>query len=180
MRCGRAALRYDRRVLRAWHNACAHVARSIDNCGAGYCACALHGCDVAAGCGHDLDVHGFRHRRILQGCAGNTPRDTPARRARRPFGGSCGGRATICAWRRSHRFLERTRSGDWSISAWAEGTFRIARDPQTRRETITQDSSGMAVFDAATRTFRSEGIVRMPLNEFLTTLGAAMTNGGGR
>jgi len=77
-------------------------------------------------------------------------------------------------------FLERTRSGDWSISAWAEGTFRIARDPQTRRETITQDSSGMAVFDAATRTFRSEGIVRMPLTEFLTTLGAAMTNGGGR
>jgi hypothetical protein len=75
-------------------------------------------------------------------------------------------------------FLERTRSGDWSISAWAEGTFRIARDPQTRRATITQDSSAMAVFDPATRTFRSEGIVRMPLAEFLTTLSTAITNGG--
>jgi len=74
-------------------------------------------------------------------------------------------------------FLERTRSGDWSISAWAEGTFRIARDPETRRATITQDSSAMALFDPATRTFRSEGIVRMPLAEFLTTLGAAMSNG---
>jgi len=75
-------------------------------------------------------------------------------------------------------FLERTRSGDWSISAWAEGTFRIARDSETRRATITQDSSAMAVFDPATRTFRSEGIVRMPLAEFLTTLSTAMTNGG--
>jgi hypothetical protein len=35
----------------------------------------------------------------------------------------------------------------------------------------------MALFDPATRTFRSEGIVRMPLAEFLTTLGAAMSNG---
>jgi len=75
-------------------------------------------------------------------------------------------------------FLERTRLGDWSISAWAEGTFRIARDPETRRPTITQDSSAMAVFDSATRTFRTEGIVRMPLAEFLTTLSTAMTNGG--
>ncbi|MGB6431861.1 MAG: hypothetical protein WBF06_14850 [Candidatus Acidiferrales bacterium] len=75
-------------------------------------------------------------------------------------------------------FFERTRGGDWSISAWAEGTFRIARDPETRRETITQDSSGMAVFDPATRTFRAEGIARMPIAEFVTSLDAAIARGG--
>ena len=75
-------------------------------------------------------------------------------------------------------FLERTRAGDWSISAWAEGTFRVARDPETRRTTITQDSSAMEVFDPATRTFHTEGIARMPLAEFLTNLSTAMTNGG--
>jgi hypothetical protein len=72
-------------------------------------------------------------------------------------------------------FLERTSTGDWSISAWAEGTFRIESDSRTGRQTITQDSSGMAVFDPAARTFRSDGIVRMPLAEFETKLAAAMS-----
>jgi hypothetical protein len=72
-------------------------------------------------------------------------------------------------------FLERTRAGDWSISAWAEGTFRIESDSHTGRQTITQDSTGMPVFDPVTRTFRSDGIVRMPLAEFETKLAAAMS-----
>ncbi|MGB6200417.1 MAG: hypothetical protein WA871_09290 [Candidatus Acidiferrales bacterium] len=75
-------------------------------------------------------------------------------------------------------FIERTRSGDWSISAWAEGTFRIRRDSQTGQQTITQDSSSMAVFDPATRTFHTDGIARMPLAEFRTRLDAAMASGG--
>jgi hypothetical protein len=75
-------------------------------------------------------------------------------------------------------FLERTRAGDWSISAWAEGTFRIERESQTGEQMVTQDSSGMAVFDTSTRTFRSDGIAHMPLAEFRARLDAAMTNGG--
>jgi hypothetical protein len=75
-------------------------------------------------------------------------------------------------------FLERTRSGDWSISAWAEGTFRIERESQTGEPTITQESSGMAVFDPASRTFRSGGVAHMPLAEFRARLDAALTNGG--
>lgn len=75
-------------------------------------------------------------------------------------------------------FLERTRSGDWSISAWAEGTFRVARDAAANQETVTQDSSGMAVFDPATRTFRTEGIARMPLENFREKLNAAIESVG--
>jgi hypothetical protein len=75
-------------------------------------------------------------------------------------------------------FLERTSAGDWSISAWVEGTFRIARDSQTGEQTITQESSAMATFDPATRTFRSDGIARMPLAEFRARLDAAMRDGG--
>jgi hypothetical protein len=75
-------------------------------------------------------------------------------------------------------FLERTGMGDWSISAWAEGTFRIARESQSGPATVTQDSSGMPVFDAVTRTFRSDGIARMPLGEFRARLHGAIASGG--
>lgn len=75
-------------------------------------------------------------------------------------------------------FLERTRAGDWSISDWAAGTFRIERDARTARETITQDSSGGSVFDPATRTFRNDGIAKMPLAEFRAKLDAAIAEGG--
>ena len=36
----------------------------------------------------------------------------------------------------------------------------------------------MATFDPATRTFRSDGIARMPLAEFRARLDAAMRDGG--
>jgi len=77
-------------------------------------------------------------------------------------------------------FLERTRltqqsgAGEWSVTAWGEGTFRIARDARSGRESVTQDSSRMAVFDRASRTFRRQGIARMPMSEFRARLAAAM------
>jgi hypothetical protein len=63
-------------------------------------------------------------------------------------------------------FLERSPAGGFTVAGWVEGTFRISRDPRTGRETVTQDSSAFAVFDRATRTFRTEGIHRMPIEEF--------------
>jgi hypothetical protein len=63
-------------------------------------------------------------------------------------------------------FLERSRSGRFSVAGWVEGTFRISSDPRTRSETVTQDSSAFPVFDAATRSFRTEGIRRMPVEQF--------------
>lgn len=71
-------------------------------------------------------------------------------------------------------FLESSRTGEFTIAGWAEGTFRISRDPHTRVETVTQDSSAFAVFDAATRTFHTEGVRQMPFEEFRSRLAAAI------
>jgi hypothetical protein len=71
-------------------------------------------------------------------------------------------------------FLESARTGGYSVAGWVEGTFRITRDARTQRETVTQDSSGFAVFDVATRTFHTEGIRRMPMELFRTRVAAAI------
>ncbi len=71
-------------------------------------------------------------------------------------------------------FLERAPTGGYSVAGWVEGTFRIAQDAVGGRELVTQDSSGFAVFDAATRTFRAEGIRKMPMELFRSRVTAAI------
>jgi hypothetical protein len=75
-------------------------------------------------------------------------------------------------------FLEGSGAGEFTVAGWVEGTFRIARDPRTRGETVTQDSSAFAVFDTATRKFRAEGIRRMPMAEFRARIAAAIARSG--
>jgi hypothetical protein len=78
-------------------------------------------------------------------------------------------------------FLETTRTGDYSVAAWAEGTFRIWRNARTGEEAVTQDSSALAVFDPAAWQFRVEGIRDLPLGEFRRRLATALAAGrGGR
>jgi len=72
-------------------------------------------------------------------------------------------------------FLERSRAGGFSVAAWVEGTFRIRRDPRSGLETVTQDSSTFSVFDTATRAFHTEGIRRMPIEQFRERVAAAVT-----
>ena len=72
-------------------------------------------------------------------------------------------------------FLEKSRAGELSVAAWVEGTFRIGRELRTGIETVTQDSSSFAVFDMATRTFRTEGIRRMPMEQFRERVATALT-----
>jgi len=72
-------------------------------------------------------------------------------------------------------FLVRSPAGGFSVAGWVEGAFRIALDPRTRGETVTQDSSAFAVFDAATRSFKTEGIRRMPIEQFRARVAAAIT-----
>lgn len=60
-------------------------------------------------------------------------------------------------------FLERTREGDFSVTSWVQGTFRIRMDAQTGEESVTQDSSRFAVFDPATHGFHPSGVRQMPL-----------------
>jgi len=72
-------------------------------------------------------------------------------------------------------FLHRTRAGDFAVTSWMQGTFRIRRDARTGEATVTQDSSGAAVFDPKTRSFRYEGIRRAPLAEFRAHLQAILS-----
>jgi len=71
-------------------------------------------------------------------------------------------------------FLEKLATGDYSVTAWALGAFRIRRNERTGDETVTQDSSAMTVFDPVSRRFVREGIRDVPLGEFRRRLTAAI------
>ena len=72
-------------------------------------------------------------------------------------------------------FLEKTGAGDYSVTAWAEGTFRIHRSPAAATDAaVTQDSSRFAMFDQVTHRFKVEGMRNLSLTEFRRRLTAAM------
>lgn len=71
-------------------------------------------------------------------------------------------------------FLQGASAGGFTVAGWVEGSFRVLRDARTGVETVTQDSSAFAVFDAATRTFHTEGIRRMPIAQFRARVAAAI------
>ena len=77
-------------------------------------------------------------------------------------------------------FLEKSQTGDFTVAGWVEGTFRISRDPRTHREIVTQDSSAFSVFDPATRSFHTEGIRQMPMDEFRARVRAAIARQQGK
>ncbi len=62
-------------------------------------------------------------------------------------------------------FLEPSASGGLTVTSWAQGTFRVRRDAATGRASVTQDTSGLSVFDPAKREFRPGGIRQLPLDE---------------
>jgi hypothetical protein len=71
-------------------------------------------------------------------------------------------------------FLQEMPGGDYSVTGWALGAFRIRRNERTGEETVTQDSSALAVFDPASRRFVTEGIRDLPLREFRRRLAVAL------
>ena len=71
-------------------------------------------------------------------------------------------------------FLWARAGQPYRVLGWAQGTFRITRNPLPRRETVTQESAAMAVFDPARREFRSEGVRQLPLSEFRERLRRAV------
>jgi hypothetical protein len=75
-------------------------------------------------------------------------------------------------------FLEATADGSYGVSAWAEGTFRVRKGSGAGPELVTQDSSGIAVFDPVTRQFRAEGIRNLAWNEFQRRLVGALSRPG--
>ena len=71
-------------------------------------------------------------------------------------------------------FLERTSAGDFSVTSWIQGTFRIRRDVHTGRERVTQDTAGVAIFDPATRQFQAGGTRDLPFEVFRERLAKAI------
>jgi hypothetical protein len=72
-------------------------------------------------------------------------------------------------------FLEEAADGTYGVTAWAEGTFHIRKSSEADRELVTQDSSGVVVFDPVTRQFRSEGIRNLLWSEFRQRLVGALS-----
>src|SRR5258708_17295634 len=63
------------------------------------------------------------------------------------------------------------REGEpFRVLGWSQGTFRIARDPRTGVERVTQDSAAAPVFDPRTRRFRHGGDSHPPVGAFLIKL----------
>ena len=71
-------------------------------------------------------------------------------------------------------FLEKTALGDYAVTGWAEGTFRIRHGNSASQPAVTQDSASLPLFNATTRTFVSDGIRNLPLDQFRQRLAAAL------
>lgn len=60
-------------------------------------------------------------------------------------------------------FLEPTRTGEMSITAWGEGTFRVHFDARTGESFATQDTAIAPEYEPATHSFQHSGIRNWPL-----------------
>lgn len=68
----------------------------------------------------------------------------------------------------------------YRVLGWAQGTFRIERNPRTGQERVTQDSATAPIFDPETRSFRPDGISRMPVAVFRERLRRAVNQAQSR
>ena len=71
-------------------------------------------------------------------------------------------------------FLWEREGEPFRVLGWSQGTFRIARDPRTGMERVTQDSAAAPVFDPRTRQFRHGGIRNLPVAIFQLKLRKAL------
>jgi hypothetical protein len=119
----------------------------------------------------------FTDFEVLESLKGNLP----GRIQVRLVGGKVGGlHSTVegvprfAPGEEAYLFLARAPAGDWTVTGWALGTFRIAREKRSGRETVTQDAAGVSLFDPATRQFRAGSVRRMDGQEFRRQLDAAI------
>jgi hypothetical protein len=71
-------------------------------------------------------------------------------------------------------FLWAREGEPYQVLGWSQGTFRIARNPQSGLEVVTQDSASAAIFDSQTRAFRRGGIRNLPVAIFKEKLHRAL------
>lgn len=60
-------------------------------------------------------------------------------------------------------FLEPTRSGTMSITAWGEGTFRVHVDARSKEPRVTQDTAIAPEYDSAAHMFHTDEVCDLPL-----------------
>ncbi len=65
----------------------------------------------------------------------------------------------------AYLFLWRRPGQPYRVLGWAQGTFRISRDPQSGAARVTQDSA-VTVFHGETREFKASGVRNMSLAAF--------------
>jgi hypothetical protein len=63
-------------------------------------------------------------------------------------------------------FLSAHTRGQFLIVGWAQGTFRIHRDPRSGGESVTQDSAETPVFDPASGFFTKTGVKNLSVDAF--------------
>ncbi len=71
-------------------------------------------------------------------------------------------------------FLWSRDGAPYQVMGWSQGTFRIARNPQSGMEMVTQDSASAPIFDPQTRAFRRGGIRNLPVAIFREKLHKAL------
>lgn len=74
----------------------------------------------------------------------------------------------------AYMFLWQRDGEPFRVLGWSQGTFRIARDPRTGVERVTQDSAATPIFDPQTRQFRHGGIRNLPVAIFQLKLRKAL------
>ena len=70
-------------------------------------------------------------------------------------------------------FLE-PKGEEFSVTSWAQGTFRISHDP-SGREVVNQDTAGYPLFDPVAHRYRSGGARHLSLEELRRQVLAAQT-----
>ena len=71
-------------------------------------------------------------------------------------------------------FLWNRPGESYRVLGWSQGTFRIARNPFSGAESVTQESFALSIFDPRTRTFERSGIRNLPVSLFRERLREAL------
>ena len=77
-------------------------------------------------------------------------------------------------------FLEPSGRGDFRVTSWVQGTFRIHRNIRSGEEEVTQDTASYAAFNPATRRYEPGGVRDERVAEFRAQVNAALANDSSR
>jgi hypothetical protein len=123
------------------------------------------------------EIWTFTNFEVAEALKGNLPRLVTVR----TLGGKAGhlrsiveGAPQFRAGEEVYLFLAPGGREPFQIFAWAQGTFRIRIEQHTGRESVTQDSAELAVFDPGTQKFRRDGIRNLPTALFRKKINAVI------